>query len=154
MFVWSSCNCLDETRQTMFLMYSSIIVHFSPQTYPPKRDGDTQVSSSEESYTHAKDFLEGLKSGKTDSSTSKYRDHRERNQRHVVCASHKPLFWEGEHSILLWSTCWYNHLLVIVSYMVLFVQKQDHNASCLSNSEKLYCTSTKYAVNLAMNNRQ
>ncbi|XP_031552460.1 mRNA cap guanine-N7 methyltransferase-like [Actinia tenebrosa] len=63
------------------------------ESYPPKRDGDTQASSSEESYSHAKDFLEGLQSGKTESSTSKYRDHRERSQKHVGTLSKEE--WEA-----------------------------------------------------------
>lgn len=56
------------------------------QTYPARHEGDKLVSPSEDSYSHAKDFLQGLQSGKTDSSTSRYRDHREKSEEFVVCA--------------------------------------------------------------------
>ena len=42
------------------------------------------MASSEDAYTHAKDFLEGIQLNQEQSSTSKYRDHREKNQKHVV----------------------------------------------------------------------
>ena len=50
-----------------------------------RREGDKLISPSEDSYTHAKDFVEGTQAAKSDSSTSRYRDHRERSQKHVVC---------------------------------------------------------------------
>lgn len=55
------------------------------QTYPPRQEGESLVSTAEDAYTHAKDFLEGIQlNQEKSSSTSKYRDHREKNLKHVV----------------------------------------------------------------------
>ena len=61
---------------------------FLLKTYPPRQEGDCLVSTAEDAYTHAKDFLEGIQLNQDkSSSTSKYRDHREKNLKHVVSAS-------------------------------------------------------------------
>ena len=55
------------------------------KTYPPRQEGESLVSTAEDAYTHAKDFLEGIQlNQEKSSSTSKYRDHREKNLKHVV----------------------------------------------------------------------
>ena len=57
----------------------------SLKTYPPRQEGESLVSTAEDAYTHAKDFLEGIQlNQEKSSSTSKYRDHREKNLKHVV----------------------------------------------------------------------
>ena len=63
------------------------LIHLSLllQTYPPRQEGESLVSTAEDAYTHAKDFLEGIQlNQEKTSSTSKYRDHREKNLKHVV----------------------------------------------------------------------
>lgn len=62
------------------LLFASFI-----KTYPPRQEGECLVSTAEDAYTHAKDFLEGIQLNQDkSSSTSKYRDHREKNLKHVV----------------------------------------------------------------------
>ena len=66
---------------------AQINLPFTPfiKTYPPRQEGENLVSSAEDAYTHAKDFLEGIQLNQDKStSTSKYRDHREKNLKHVV----------------------------------------------------------------------
>lgn len=54
------------------------------ETYPPRLESESLVSTAEDAYTHAKDFLEGIQLNQDkSSSTSKYRDHREKNLKHV-----------------------------------------------------------------------
>lgn len=65
------------------LLFASFI-----KTYPPRQEGECLVSTAEDAYTHAKDFLEGIQLNQDkSSSTSKYRDHREKNLKHVVSIS-------------------------------------------------------------------
>ena len=55
------------------------------KTYPPRQDDEELVSTVEDAYTHAKDFLEGIQLNQDkSSSTTKYRDHREKTVKHVV----------------------------------------------------------------------
>lgn len=64
------------------------------ETYPPRQEGESLVSTAEDAYTHAKDFLEGIQlNQEKSSSTSKYRDHREKNLKHVGTMSKSE--WEA-----------------------------------------------------------
>ena len=70
------------------------------KTYPPRQEGESLVSTAEDAYTHAKDFLEGIQlNQEKSSSTSKYRDHREKNLKHVVSsmALNPLLFFKQTH---------------------------------------------------------
>ena len=52
------------------------------KTYPPRQE---LVSSADDAYTHAKDFLEGIQLNQDKSSSkTKYRDRREKTVKHVV----------------------------------------------------------------------
>ena len=65
----------------LFLIFFFCLI----KTYPPRQEGESLVSTAEDAYTHAKDFLEGIQlNQEKSSSTSKYRDHREKNLKHVV----------------------------------------------------------------------
>lgn len=63
----------------MFVLLSLV------KTYPPRQDDEELVSSVEDAYAHAKDFLEGIQLNQDKSSfNTKYRDHREKNVKFVV----------------------------------------------------------------------
>ncbi|XP_078365373.1 mRNA cap guanine-N(7) methyltransferase-like isoform X2 [Oculina patagonica] len=70
----------EKTKDSTTLLYKMKAL----ETYPPRQEGDCLVSTAEDAYTHAKDFLEGIQLNQDkSSSTSKYRDHREKNFKHV-----------------------------------------------------------------------
>ena len=88
-----------------FLFASSI------KTYPPRLENESLVSSAEDAYTHAKDFLEGIQLNQDkSSSTSKYRDHREKNLKHVVSWRITFLFF----LLLLWFLLLFLILLLLL----------------------------------------
>lgn len=75
--------CLGMLDEMIFCL-------FPLKTYPPRQEGESLVSTAEDAYTHAKDFLEGIQVNQEKlSSTSKYRDHREKNLKHVVSSLSK-----------------------------------------------------------------
>jgi len=70
----------EKTKESTSLLYKMKAL----ETYPPRQEGDCLVSTADDAYTHAKDFLEGIQLNQDkSSSTSKYRDHREKNLKHV-----------------------------------------------------------------------
>lgn len=70
----------EKTKESTSLLYKMKAL----ETYPPRLENESLVSSAEDAYTHAKDFLEGIQLNQDkSSSTSKYRDHREKNLKHV-----------------------------------------------------------------------
>lgn len=80
----------EKTKDSTSLLYKMKAL----ETYPPRQEGESLVSTAEDAYTHAKDFLEGIQlNQEKSSSTSKYRDHREKNLKHVGTMSKSE--WEA-----------------------------------------------------------
>ncbi|XP_068724969.1 mRNA cap guanine-N7 methyltransferase-like [Montipora capricornis] len=80
----------EKTKDSTSLLYKMKAL----ETYPPRQEDEELVSSADDAYTHAKDFLEGIQLNQDkSSSTTKYRDHREKTVKHVGTMS-KPE-WEA-----------------------------------------------------------
>ncbi|XP_029204957.2 mRNA cap guanine-N7 methyltransferase-like [Acropora millepora] len=80
----------DKAKETASLLYKMKAL----ETYPPRQDDEELVSSVEDAYAHAKDFLEGIQLNQDKSSfNTKYRDHREKNVKFVGTMSKSE--WEA-----------------------------------------------------------